>query len=360
MVVDACFGSLPSVVCVVYQSSSSTSERRQRIAQVLTVTEAGVLEPAVSLFVTLEQIEQAVSVQTAAAAIREGSGRVQDDDSDGDEVYVDDLMDDEDDPKNIFRSTQSQFGIQHDGVSDNFVISSTFGRDHFWMGCVWNWRVNAIGWMIQRDLSSSWVQSSLLWSRLCYCQDPYLGSHLVYLAASYTGVSDEPSHQKIQLRKHTVSNGSLSPSNCLAAGICEPCSMMLANDYLCFPWATKKATGSDTLQLGWTTSALPQPYVSTYGAPRIAAVGLGHAKSLAVASTKGVCVLDGQLLHRHRWKQFGSPNEERMFTVAAMTWWEGNPRAKSEAKRENLLVAITETNSGRQYLSCWSPKRYEY
>lgn len=354
VVIDACFGSLPSVVCVIYKttSPSSTSERRQRIAQVLAVTEAGTFKPIVSLFVTLEQIEQATSVTTEdVPMMRESGGSLQDD---GVKVYTDVLKDDNDSQKmNFVCSTQSLFGLEHDGVSDNFFISSTFGRNKYWMGCVWNWRVNAIGWTIQRKLTSS-----LLWSRLCYSQDPYRGPHLVYIAASYGRRSGDPSQQKIELRKQSVPIGTLSPSSSLTAGIYEPSSVLLANDYISFPCANKKANGSDTLELGWMTSALPQSYVASFGAPRIAAVGLCHTKSVAVASRNGVCVLDAHNVHRHRWKQFGSPNEEKMFAVAAMTWWEGHPHANNEAKRNDLLVAITETNSGRQYLSCWSPKRY--
>jgi hypothetical protein len=30
----------------------------------------------------------------------------------------------------------------------------------------------------------------------------------------------------------------------------------------------------------------------------------------------------------------------------------------SEEETEDLLVAIIQSNNGRQYLSCWSPKRY--
>jgi hypothetical protein len=359
VVIDACFGSLSSVVCVMYNTTTSqlstSAERRQRIAQVLTITEAGTLKSFVSLFVTLEQIEQATSVTTL------------DDDNninnhiDDENVHTDYLKDDNDCyHRNVFRSTQSQFGLEHDDVTDNFVISSTFGTNKYWIGCVWNWRVNAIGYMIQHEVSAS-LPHPLLWSRLYYSQDPYRGSYLVYIAASIFGANKElPQQKNIQLRKQSVMNGFLSPSSSLSSGIYEPCSLLLANDYVSFPWVSKKANGSDTLELGWMTSALPQSYVATFGSPRIAAVGHSHTKSVAVASSKGVCVLDAHNIHRHRWKQFGSPNQEKMFSVAAMTWWEGHSGAKNEAKRDDFLITITETNSGRQYLSCWSPKRYVY
>ncbi len=60
----------------------------------------------------------------------------------------------------------------------------------------------------------------------------------------------------------------------------------------------------------------------------------------------------------YKWKQFGTPSEERSFQVVAMTWWEGHPDAVGlEEVTEDLLVAIIQSNNGRQYLSCWSPKR---
>lgn len=99
-------------------------------------------------------------------------------------------------------------------------------------------------------------------------------------------------------------------------------------------------------------------YLNAYGPPKVAAVGRLNGSTLAVASSCGVCILD----HKHRWKQFGSPGEEKTFSIVAMTWWEGTKSSVGsnttiDEETENLLVAVIQSNNGRQYLSCWSPHR---
>ena len=74
-----------------------------------------------------------------------------------------------------------------------------------------------------------------------------------------------------------------------------------------------------------------------------------------MASSCGVCILDS----RYKWKQFGTPNEEKTFGIVAMTWWEGDIEGDTEEETEDLLVAIIQSNNGRQYLSCWSPRRLD-
>lgn len=107
------------------------------------------------------------------------------------------------------------------------------------------------------------------------------------------------------------------------------------------------------LELEWRVSTFPLNYVNAYGPPQIAAVGQHNGCSLAVASSYGVCILDS----KYKWRQFGTPNEEKTFGIVAMTWWEGNMDGVREEDSEDLLVAIIQCNNGRQYLSCWSPKR---
>lgn len=115
---------------------------------------------------------------------------------------------------------------------------------------------------------------------------------------------------------------------------------------------------SDVLELDWKVSTLPLNYRNMYGPPKIAASGRQHGSSIAIASSNGVCVLD----RNFKWMQFGTPSEERSFQVVAMTWWEGQQDSRissvgPEDVTEDLLVAIIQSNNGRQYLSCWSPKR---
>jgi hypothetical protein len=98
--------------------------------------------------------------------------------------------------------------------------------------------------------------------------------------------------------------------------------------------------------------------LNAYGPPQVAAVGRLQGNTFAVASDCGVCILD----NKNRWKQFGSPAEEKTFSIVAMTWWEGTEgkgfsNGPAEEESGDLLVAIIQSNNGRQYLSCWSPHR---
>ena len=119
----------------------------------------------------------------------------------------------------------------------------------------------------------------------------------------------------------------------------------------------KMETGVSELE--WKVSKMPFMYLNAYGPPEVAAVGRLNGNTLAVASSYGVCILD----NKHRWKQFGSPAEEKTFSIVAMTWWEGAHHVNSHAspvvddELGDLLVAIIQSNNGRQYLSCWSPHR---
>ena len=86
---------------------------------------------------------------------------------------------------------------------------------------------------------------------------------------------------------------------------------------------------------------MPSTYIHEYGPPRIAAVGRQNGCSLAVASSYGICILD----NKYKWKQFGTPNEEKTFGIVAMTWWEGNLEGETELESEDLLVAIIQSNN---------------
>jgi hypothetical protein len=124
-------------------------------------------------------------------------------------------------------------------------------------------------------------------------------------------------------------------------------------------------TAKDSFELEWTESLLPTSYISEHGPPQIAAIGRKHGRSLAVASSSGLLILDinsgnvNNLSSRvHKWRLFGTETEERAFKVLSMTWWEGAAVQGPEYESDDLLVAIVQSNSGQQYLSCWSPKRY--
>jgi hypothetical protein len=402
-VTDAAFGSLPSVLCVVYTHTNRRELSlgpRQKMAQVLILSDSNLNEsskycdlvPTVSLYLSPDQVEQAPSV----AKIDHKTNYHSDQDNDDHDYYdekdsecetsVDELSNDEESQErrkdNPFSTMiESRLvGIQHDPGSDSFVISSIFrgnrGTKDHWVGCVWNWRANAIGWMVQHEiiaLSSSLRNSisssndEISWSRLHFGRDPYNGggSHLVYNSSSllYDGTDDydnvnSKDHDNstiLETRKRTVPAGMLSPANSLSPGVfTERSSLLLTDNHVSFPSVFSKDSDASVRELDWKVSALPLLYTASQGPPRIATMGPTQAKSIAVASARGVCVLD---TYHNKWKQFGSPNEERSFSVVSMTWWEGTPKGKKDDERDDLLVAITQTRSGEQFLSCWSSKR---
>jgi hypothetical protein len=137
----------------------------------------------------------------------------------------------------------------------------------------------------------------------------------------------------------------------------EPCSLLLAACYVAFPSVANKPSNTTMLELEWKVSSIPPSYLASQGPPKIATIGPTNARSVAVSSRHGLCVMDTR--HRRKWKQFGTPNEERAFSVVAMSWWEGRRvRKKREDETDDLLLAIVQTNCGQQYLSCWSSKGY--
>lgn len=155
----------------------------------------------------------------------------------------------------------------------------------------------------------------------------------------------------------------------------------------------------------WKDARIPASYTTAFGTPLIACIGQERSRSIAVASSKGTCVLDcsskrlsipsefaanlkkgaaeavsgddgtkGARIEQPRWRLFGTEADERTFRVLAMTWWEGNAERKSGADSvqcDDLLVAVVavqpkvDGEDGKEskkdetlYLACWNPRRY--
>ena len=151
----------------------------------------------------------------------------------------------------------------------------------------------------------------------------------------------------------------------------------------------------------WKECAVPLTYRLEYGSPSIAAMS-SNGQSLAIASTRGVCVLEcsqhpsrystagedrGYMLqepqspkadketslsrrnpmHTPKWHFFGNESEEKAFRVLAMTWWQGEPNTKAGHTSGDLLVAVIQlyrkqdSSNNHQpgaFLACWSQRRY--
>ena len=140
-------------------------------------------------------------------------------------------------------------------------------------------------------------------------------------------------------------------------------------------------TGDVSLQ--WEESRVPPTYVASNGPCRIAAVGKDYGRSIAVAASRGLCVLDlsriprlepqhtGQpgsasvpssiLSRPPRWKQFSNVNDEQRFRVVSMIWFErGNEtirRTKEDSSEDLLLAVVQYTTVDTLHLVCWSRKR---
>ena len=136
------------------------------------------------------------------------------------------------------------------------------------------------------------------------------------------------------------------------------------------------STSQDIL-LQWEESRVPSTYVATNGPCKIAAIGKESGHSIAVAASRGLCMLDlsrmpwmehhdghekitpcanGQMnpssvSQSPRWKQFSNVNDEQRFRVVSMDWWE-------RSNCEDLLLATVQfVDSDSLNLVCWSRKR---
>jgi len=118
------------------------------------------------------------------------------------------------------------------------------------------------------------------------------------------------------------------------------------------------------MSLQWEESSVPPTYIASNGPCQMAAVGKDYGRAIAVASSRGLCVLDLSRMPRidikqgdvvslqkqPRWKLFSNINDEHRFRIESMSWWEC-------ACGEDFLLAIVQyTNIESLHLVCWSRK----
>jgi hypothetical protein len=140
-----------------------------------------------------------------------------------------------------------------------------------------------------------------------------------------------------------------------------------------------KSTRDVSLQ--WEESHVPPTYVVANGPCRVAAFGREGGRSIAVAASRGLCVLDlsrramnGHTSedassscsdsavnrpHNYRWKIFNNVKEEQRFNVVQMAWWERytNSPALAGASDDLLLAVVKYANNDVPHLVCWSRRR---
>jgi hypothetical protein len=210
-VVEARFASLSTIVCVVYRTHHCAPQRdTRRVAQVYSICEAGTFQPMLSLSLSMQQIkEHAISVQHSS--------------SDNNSLTTNGNSNSNNNNNNMPTSIPSRYGLDHDPRSDSFAISTLYDKDR-WIGCLWNWRNNVLGWMIQNNTAKN---SNMLWSRFYFGTHPQQGSHFVYLESTQD-------KKYIQTHKQVVATGLLSPPNSSSV-LLEPCSLLLASDSISFP-----------------------------------------------------------------------------------------------------------------------------
>lgn len=136
---------------------------------------------------------------------------------------------------------------------------------------------------------------------------------------------------------------------------------------------------------------IPPSYISTNGPCRLAVIGKDCGKSVAVASSRGLCILDlSRMVHRWnhssfkndrnepcveglmcteselnatslpRWKLFNSIRGEQNFQVVGMVWWERDAVGSAKGGRpDDLLLAVIKFLNGEPtlHLVCWSRKQ---
>ena len=165
-------------------------------------------------------------------------------------------------------------------------------------------------------------------------------------------------------------------------------------------------------RLKWNEARIPPSYTLTNGSARITAMGMNYGRSIAIAASRGLCILDlsttncGTNFHHStksntsanksqkpplqkfeptipticsksyrcdinedfpagiksihsKWRRFNEM-EERSFVVQTMAWWE---RDGYYDESEDLLFAVIQYVSSKQtksddfYLVCWSRRR---
>jgi len=224
-------------------------------------------------------------------------------------------------------------------------------------------------------------------------------------------------HGKIQ--KDLYHMGILSPTseicdkrqNGRCHQVLEPNPLLMQHDFISYP--TLVPTIKREFHLQWNESRIPSSYTVANGSARITAMGMNYGRSIAIAASRGLCILDlsttncGTNFHHgaittmtstpddqesssqqyesvipticsksyrcdinedfpaglksihSKWRRFNEM-EERSFTVQAMAWWE---RDGYYDESEDLLFAIIQYVSSKQkgidefYLVSWSRRR---
>ncbi len=196
----------------------------------------------------------------------------------------------------------------------------------------------------------------------------------------------ERSHaQRKRLHKDIYNLSTLSPSSVSDRGsdvrLCEVSPLMLGGDVITYPLMSQPLATSD-VSLRWEESKIPSSYVAANGPCRIAAIGKDRGRSIAVAASRGLCILDLSrtswqtsdskenriatpciksdsdigVSTSHltsicpQWKLFSNIKDEQQFRVTSFLWWESSTD-------DFILAVVKYVASDVPHLVCWSHRR---
>ncbi|KAL7473397.1 hypothetical protein ACHAXS_013849 [Conticribra weissflogii] len=250
--------------------------------------------------------------------------------------------------------------------------------------CLWDWKRCARGLTL---ISSTPLEKKLSLKNTAYLSLLHLGNDNI------NGLSAVQILEKVwngvrQLRKIVFNLGTLSPPYVESSlGVDQPAAIILQHDSITFPAFGKSNTIDTTIQ--WEESRIPPSYISTNGPCRLAVIGKDCGKSIAVASSRGLCILDlSRVAYRNdfpvkndrsepcvegnmcteselnvtsfpRWKLFNGIRGEQSFRVVGMVWWERGAVGSTKGDSpDDLLLAVIKYLDGEptQHLVCWSRK----
>jgi len=292
-----------------------------------------------------------------------------------------------------FSRNESSMSISYHRGIDCLAISSNIVKNEAssWriksrqIVCLWDWKRCARGLTL---ISSTSLENPLSRRNAARLSLLHLGKD------SINGLSAVHIFEKVwkgvrRLQKVVFDLGTLSPPYVESSlGVDQPSAIIMQHDSVTFPAVSKSNTIDTTIH--WVEYRIPPSYISINGPCRLAVIGKDCGKSVAVASSRGLCILDlSRMVHRQnnfpfkndrnepcveglvcneselnvtslpRWKLFNSIRGERNFQVVGMVWWARGAVGSAKGGRpDDLLLAVIKFLNGEptQHLVCWSRK----
>ena len=243
----------------------------------------------------------------------------------------------------------------------------------------WDWKRNAQGFTLVSDVALSSVNYQLSNAAL-----PSIFSRFLISDGCAIHLYEKRYSQGKRLHKDIYNLSTLSPPHSLSSRntrLDEVSPIMLSGDTITFPLVSRPLATQD-ISIRWEESQIPSSYVAVNGHCHIASIGKDKGHFIAVAASRGLCILD---LSRTAWRasvsqdgngsatpcvsgsfdnmsttsQLPPPppqwrmfnvNDEQTFRVQSFLWWE-------TSSDDFILAVVQYLNDDAQYLVAWSPRR---